>query len=137
MRSKGRSSRQWLTINSDISLSRQRWSGEGQSAYVLDALLERVESTVSLGVREFCTRVGITGGNFDRCAENLWKTAGVKLSGEKFRQVVEAEGQRVQQAHAQEQLEFDWVPRTAWSKRVPVQARAGSTWEQTVCCCRW
>lgn len=78
---------------------------------VVDALLEKVEDTVSLGVREFCTRVGITGGNFDRSAENLWKTAGVKLSGEKFRQVVEAEGRRVQRAHAQEQLEFDWCAR--------------------------
>lgn len=55
-----------------------------------------------------CCRLGIAGGSFDRAAQNLDRAAGVKMSEEKFRQVVEAEGQAVLAASENEQLELDF-----------------------------
>ena len=55
-----------------------------------------------------CCRLGITGGSFARAAQNLDRAAGVKMSEEKFRQVVEAEGRAVLAAAESEQLELDF-----------------------------
>lgn len=74
----------------------------------VDRLIDELQATVSLGVREICCRLGLCGGNFDRAAENLKRAAGIVLSGEKLRQVVEEEGRAVLAAHDSEQLEFDW-----------------------------
>lgn len=63
---------------------------------------------VSVGVRELCCRLGIAGGSFGRAAQNLDRAAGVRMSEEKFRQVVEAEGRAVLAASEHEQLELDF-----------------------------
>jgi hypothetical protein len=86
-----------------------RWyaAGEGSDAPI-DRLLDRVESTVSVGVRELCCRLGIAGGSFARTAQNLDRAAQVKLSEETLRQVVQSEGRGVLRASQQEQLEIDW-----------------------------
>lgn len=74
----------------------------------MDRLLDQAESVVSVGTRELCCRVGIAGGSFDRNAENLHRAAGLKMSAEKFRQVLEAEGRAVLAASENEQLELDF-----------------------------
>lgn len=66
------------------------------------------ESVVSVGVRELCCRLGTAGGSFARAAANLNQAAQVKLSDEKFRQVVESECRAVLAAGQDEQLELDF-----------------------------
>lgn len=63
---------------------------------------------VSVGARELCCRLGVAGGSFDRAATNLDRAAGVKMSEESFRQVVEAEGRAVLAVSENEQLELDF-----------------------------
>lgn len=98
-----------LTVNGRIDMRRSRWSAAGQGSHTpLDRLLDQAESVVSVGARELCCRLGIAGGSFARAATNLDRAAGVKMSEEKFRQVVEAEGQAVLAASEHEQLELDF-----------------------------
>ncbi len=75
----------------------------------VDRLLDEAESVVSVGARELCCRLGLAGGGFARAAANLDKAAGVKMSEETFRQVVEAEGRAVLAASEHEQLELDFT----------------------------
>jgi len=75
----------------------------------VDRLLDAAESVVSVGVRELCCRLGVAGGSFERAAANLDQAARVKLSEEKFRQVVESEGRAVLAAGEGEQLELDFA----------------------------
>lgn len=63
---------------------------------------------MSVGARELCCRLSIAGGSFARAAANLERAAGVKMSAEKFRQVVEREGQAVLAVSENEQLELDF-----------------------------
>jgi hypothetical protein len=98
-----------LTVNGRISLSRRRYGAPGvSSAYPLDAWLDRVEDSLSLGVRELACRLNLASRNFDKAAENLGRAAQVHLSGEFLRQVVESEGKAVQAAVGSGQLPPDW-----------------------------
>lgn len=86
---------------------RTRWHAAGcGSDTPVDRLLDAAEAVVSVGVRELCCRLGTAGGSFVRGAENLERAAGLRMSEEKFRQVVEAEGQAVLAAAEDEQLEL-------------------------------
>ena len=78
------------------------------SATPVDALVDVAEATVSLGVRELACRLNQASSNFDKAAENLARTAQVQLSGEKLRQVVEAEGKAVLKAQQQGRLTPAW-----------------------------
>jgi hypothetical protein len=90
-------------------MRRTRWHAAGQGGDTpLDRLLDEAESVVSVGVRELCCRLGVAGGSFARAAHNLDRAAGVKMSEEKFRQVVEAEGRAVLAVSENEQLELDF-----------------------------
>lgn len=75
---------------------------------MLDQLVDAVESSVSVGVRELCCRLGIAGGSFARSAENLDCAARIKLSEEQLRTVVESQGKAILAAAREEQLEIDW-----------------------------
>ena len=70
--------------------------------------MNRVEASISVGVREMACRLNGDGKNFDKAAANLSRTAQVHVSGETLRQLVEAEGQRVVQAQKAGQLPVDW-----------------------------
>jgi hypothetical protein len=98
-----------LTINGRVRLGRRRWhsSDEGSTA-PLDAWLDTVESTISLGVREMACRLNGDGKNFDKAAANLNRTAQLALSGETLRGLVETEGQRVLQAQRWGRVPLDW-----------------------------
>ena len=106
---KGSESRSTLSVNGRVLLSRKRWylKGEG-SRSPLTMLLDAALATESVGVRDLCCRLNGNGRNFERVAENLAKAAGVSMSGEKLRQVVEAEGRRVLAKAKSGALGPDW-----------------------------
>jgi hypothetical protein len=108
--SKGPEERSTLTANGRVSLWRKRWYLAGQgSRSPLDALVDAAEATVSVGVRDLCCRLNGNGKSFDRAAENLEKAGQVKMSGEKLREVVEAEGQRALALAKSGELGPDWL----------------------------
>ena len=106
---KGSESRSTLSVNGRVLLSRKRWylKGEG-SRSPLTMLLDAALATESVGVRDLCCRLNGNGRNFERVAENLAKAAGVSMSGEKLRQVVEAEGKRALAKAKSGALGPDW-----------------------------
>ena len=96
MRNKGGENRSTATANGRVEIKRRRWHIKGVgSCSPMDALLDRAEATVSLGLRELCCRENADARSFDKAAETLAKVGQVRVSGELLRQVVEAEGQRV------------------------------------------
>ena len=58
----------------------------------VDKLLDAAEAAVSVGVREMCSRVNSAAGSFARAAENLERTAQLRISRETLRQIVENDG---------------------------------------------
>lgn len=58
--------------------------------------LGRCEATITLGARELYCRLNGNASSFDRTARDLDRAAQIRMSGEWLRQVVEAEGKRVQ-----------------------------------------
>ena len=104
LRDKGRQSRRVLTIIGRVKLLRRWWySSSTGSMAPADAFIDPQLQSVSPGVREMACRLNNDGTNFDKTAENLFRTSLVEMSGEKLRQVVLAEGRNVlaaQQASA-------------------------------------
>jgi hypothetical protein len=89
------------TVNGRVEFSRKRWfmtGKNGGSQSLVDRLVDQVEATLSLGVRELCCRLNGDAKSFDRAAQNLRAAAQVVLSRETLRKVVESEGKQVQQA---------------------------------------
>jgi hypothetical protein len=74
----------------------------------VDALVDRAEATVSLGVRESCCRLGVGEGSFARAAEDLSYLGNIMLSAEKVRTIAEDEGRRAILWCREEQLLFDF-----------------------------
>lgn len=98
-----------MTINGRLRLGRRRWHSPAEGTTTpLDAWLNTLESTISLGAREMACRLNGDGKNFDKAAANLGRSAQVALSGETLRALVEAEGKRVLQAQRSGQLPLDW-----------------------------
>jgi hypothetical protein len=108
-RNKGRQDFTVLTINGRVRLRRRRWYSPAEGTTTpLDAWLDTLEGTISLGAREMACRLNGDGKNFDKAAANLARTAQVALSGEALRTLVEAEGRRVLQAQRSGRLPLDW-----------------------------
>lgn len=107
---KERSSRSVLNVNGRIEFRRVRWYAPGEgSDSPMDRLIDRLESTVSVGVRELSCRLGMAGGSFARTAENLDHAARIRISQEQLRTLVESDGKAVLAAARTEQLEIDWA----------------------------
>jgi hypothetical protein len=70
----------------------------------VDRLLDAAEALVSVGARQLCCLLSISGGCFARTATNLSQAAGLKMSEETLRRIVEAEGRAVQIAAEEECL---------------------------------
>jgi len=101
-----------LTVNGRITLVRRRYAGPGvASHFPLDPWIDRLEDTVSLGLRELVCRLNLASRDFDKAAENLARAAQVHLSGELLRQVVESEGKAIQAAAQAGRLQVDWDAR--------------------------
>lgn len=56
--------------------------------------LDAAEATVSRGTRELCCLLNADAAGFERTAEHLLRTTGVRIGAELLRQVVECEGRR-------------------------------------------
>ncbi|MDQ3456321.1 MAG: hypothetical protein M3513_12870 [Actinomycetota bacterium] len=94
-----------------MELRRRRFElpGGGGTDVAVDDLIDLAAVGVSLAAREMCCRTAVDSGSFARAAANLKRLAGLTLSGEKLRQVVESEGRAVLawQEHGQMELDFD------------------------------
>src|SRR5436309_2676422 len=98
-----------LTVNGRVTLSRRRYAAAGvESVHPLDAWLDRALDTLSLGVREMACRLNLASRNFDKAADNLARTAQIRMCGETLRQVVESEGKAVAAAADLGGLRVNW-----------------------------
>lgn len=95
-RNKGKQRTSRLTINGRVHLRRRWWHAPGEgSDCPADQFLSPPTEGVSRGVREMACRENKDASGFEAAADNLARTAQVKMSAEQLRQIVEAEGQRV------------------------------------------
>ncbi len=93
---KGRQSTHVLTVNGRIELRRRWWhSSSAGSSAPSDDLIDRRGETVTSGVLEMAARLNNDGTSFDSTAENLARTAQVRMSGEQLRKLVIATGRVV------------------------------------------
>lgn len=116
-----------MTANGRVCLSRRRWSAPGlASGTPVDALLDAAEQTITVGVCELACRLNQAGRNFDKVAENLARAAGIALSGEMVRQVVEAEGRAVLRAQQSGALAIPWTAADCRIPEGPAQTEAAS-----------
>ena len=81
---------------------------DGFNPVPIDALLDSVQATVSLGVQELCCRLGVAGGSMERSAENLFRASGLRLGEESFRQIIENEGKAILEVAQAEELPIHW-----------------------------
>jgi hypothetical protein len=92
-----------------IQMRRRRFGDKMQgSECPADRLVDETEATVSVGARQLCCREGGNARSFARGRENLKHAAHIDCGEELFRQIVESEGEAIQRASAEEQLELDW-----------------------------
>jgi hypothetical protein len=109
-RHKGRTAHQLLTVNDWVRVERTCWHCPGQgSSTPADAFLDTAEATISLGVRELACRLNQNARSFDKAADNLARAAQIRLSGERLRQLVEAEGKTVLAAQRSGDLGVGWT----------------------------
>jgi hypothetical protein len=73
-----------------------------------DAVLDRGGTTITPGVVEMAARVNLSATSFRKAAAALERTAQVKLSGERLRQVVEAAGRRALLAQQDDAIAVAW-----------------------------
>jgi hypothetical protein len=106
---KGRSESSRLTLLGRVILLRTRYyDPAGGSDVPIDALVDETQNLVTLGVAELACRLAIDSASFARAAGNLLRTAGLSISEERLRQLVESEGKLVLEAQRMEQLELDF-----------------------------
>lgn len=109
MANKGRQSHRVLTVNGDVKIVRRWWHGpQSGSIAPADEILDRVGATITPGVVEMACRVNLSATSFVRASAALERTAQVRLSGERLRQVVEAAGRRVLKAQQDDTISVTW-----------------------------
>ena len=109
LENKGRQSHTILTVNGEIKTFRRWWHGaQIGSIAPADAILDRHGDTVTPGVVEMGSRVNLSATGFLKAALVLERTAQVKLSGERLRQLVEAVGRRVLDAQQNNRIDVTW-----------------------------
>ena len=92
-----------------VELRRRRFERPGGGTDVsVDELIDLAAAGVSLAAREMCCRAAVDAGSFARAASNLRRLAGLTLSDERLRQVVESEGKAVLAWQEDGQLELDF-----------------------------
>jgi hypothetical protein len=92
-----------------MRLCRVRWHcPHDGSETPIDRILDETESFISEGVREMACRVNQDASSFLKAAENLWRTAHIKVSKETLRQLVEGEGRAVLRAMQRAEISPEW-----------------------------
>lgn len=126
-RNKGKTAHHLFTVNDWVRVERTCWhcSAQGSSTPV-DAFLDTAEATVSLGARELACRLNQNARSFDKAAENLARAAQSHLSGEKLRQLVEAEGKAVLAAQQSGELDLGWTAAGCETEAGPTRVYLGS-----------
>ena len=90
---KGSDEHDLLTVNGRVRIRRKHYySHQEGTTTPMDALLDAAEAAVSVGVREMCSRLNAGAKSFARAAENLERTAQLRISREALRQIVESDG---------------------------------------------
>lgn len=126
-RNKGRTAQQLLTVNDWVRIERTCWYSPGQGGSMpSDAFLDSAEATVSLGARERVCRLNQNARSFDKAAENLARAAQIRVSGEKLRQLVEAEGKAVLRAQRSGTLDLGWTGADCQTEAGPTRLYLGS-----------
>ena len=126
-RNKGRTAHQLLTVNDWVRVERTCWHRPGQGSDTpVDAFVDAALATVSLGARELACRLNQNARSFDKAAENLARAAQVRLSGEKLRQVVEAEGRAVLAAQRAGDFDLGWTAADCATEAGPTRVYLGS-----------
>jgi len=98
-----------LTVNGRISLSRRRYFAKGVGSFSpLDDWIDPSHASISHGAREMACRLNQGSRCFAKAAENLARTAQLRISREALRQLVIAEGKAVQAAERQGRLVLAW-----------------------------
>jgi len=110
-----------------VRVERTCWHCPGQgSSTPSDAFLDTLEATVSLGARELVCRLNQNARSFDKAAENLARAAQLRLSGEKLRQLVEAEGKAVLAAQRSGDFDLGWTAADCATAAGPTRVYLGS-----------
>jgi hypothetical protein len=92
-----------------VSITRRRWCRAGAAGQTpVDRLLDEAEATVSRGSRELCCLLNADAASFERAAQNLLRTTGVRVGAELLRRVVEREGKQVLARAEAGQLPVRW-----------------------------
>jgi hypothetical protein len=106
---KGPQLAQHLTAVGHVTVKRRMWWQAGQGSYVPgDEWLNGGAERISVGARELCCRVGCHPQGFRPAAEDLQRLAGLTVSPERLRRIVESEGRRVAAARASGVLVAAW-----------------------------
>jgi hypothetical protein len=118
---------QVLTVNDWVRVERTCWYRPGPGSRTpADAFLDTAEATVSLGARELACRLNQNARSFDKAAENLARAAQIRLSGEKLRQLVEAEGKAVLAAQRSGDFDLGWTAADCATEAGPTRIYLGS-----------
>jgi hypothetical protein len=98
-----------LTLAGRVEVHRRRYQQPAVGNVTpLDEAVDLARRAVSLGVVQLSCRLAIDAASFARAGECLLAAAGLRMSEETLRQLVESEGKAVIAAQEAEQLELDW-----------------------------
>jgi len=107
-RNKGRTAVRVLTVGGEVELRRRYFWSQGQGGgHPADAWVGIAGDRVSPGARELCCTLGVVQ-DFAQGAEDLQRTAGLRVSKERLRQITESEAAHVERAYAQSALAPMW-----------------------------
>lgn len=99
-----------LTLLGRVGVLRTRYyDPAGGSDVPVDKVVDDAGRMVTLGVTEVACRLATDSTSFQRAAENLLRAAGLSISEESLRQLVEREGKLLLAAQRNEQLELDFA----------------------------
>jgi hypothetical protein len=93
-----------VTINGELTFRRRAyWSNARGTVYPADALLGITQGNVSVGVRERCCQEALDS-SFANVVRSLKTLGQIRLSEDRARRIVEAEGKNVQRLRKTQQL---------------------------------
>lgn len=114
-----------LTADGEVVLQRKYfWSKQRGGICPADELSGVAESSVSPGACQLCCLMGI-GQDFAQAAEDLMPVAGLKLSKERLRQIVEQTARHARQTRDSGKLAPSWKAHQAKTKQGPTRVYAG------------